>query len=323
MTLSTPWARAMDLDVPVVNAPMGGIAGGRLARAVSDAGGLGMIGAGSAASVAVLRRELAVVRDSGSRFGVGLIGWKCAREPDLLSVALEASPTLVAVSFTEDFGWINLAKDAGASTAMQVSDPTSARQAEQAGVDVIVARGAEGGGHGEPEMGTLPLLEAVLDAVSVPVLAAGGIASSRGLAAILAAGAAGAWIGTAFAACRESLASDAARAQLIEAAGTDTVLTSVFDVALGYEWPRRFPERVLRNDYWELWAGREDELEGDAKARAALASAIVDDDVRIAHIDAGQGVGMVTEVATAAKVLERLCTGAESLLLAAGAGWST
>jgi len=321
MTLSTAWARAMDLTAPVVSAPMGGIAGGRLAAAVSAAGGLGMIGAGSAASVATLAPELAVARDAGSRFGVGFIGWKCAREPELLATALGADPALVAVSFTDDFGWVDLVKDAGATAATQVSDLSSAQRAEQAGVDVLVARGAEGGGHGEPALATLPLLEVVLDAVSVPVLAAGGITSPRALAAVLAAGAGGAWVGTAFAACRESLASEGTRAQLVEAAGTDTVLTSVFDVALGYEWPRRFPERVIRNDYWERWAGREGELEADPEARAALASAVRDDDLRIAHVDAGQGVGLVTAVASAAEVMDRLCTGAEALLRAAGAGW--
>ena len=99
--------------------------------------------------------------------------------------------------------------------------------AANSGVDVIVARGAEGGGHGEPLVGTLPLLEGVLDAVSVPVLAAGGIASGRGLAAVLAAGASGAWMGTAFAAATESLASAAARTALFAAKETDTVTTTV------------------------------------------------------------------------------------------------
>jgi nitronate monooxygenase len=279
-----------------------------------------MVGAGSAASPAALDRELDLVRHAGARFGVGLIGWRYARDPDLLAVALGASPTLVAVSFSEDFRWVDMVKSAGVRAATQVSDVMTARRAEQAGIDVVVARGAEGGGHGAPILGTLPLLDAVLDAVSIPVLAAGGVSSPRGLAAVLAAGAAGAWIGTAFAACRESLASDAIRARLVEAAGTDTVVTSVFDVALGYEWPPTIPERTLRNEYSERWTGRERELRDDAAARAALAEAIDRDDLRVAHVDAGQGVGAVTEVCSAADVIARLCTGAESLLQAAAAG---
>ncbi len=109
----------------------------------------------------------------------------------------------------------------------------TARRAADAGIDVLVARGAEGGGHGEPLVGTLPLLDGVLNVTSIPVLAAGGISSSRGLAAVVAAGASGAWMGTAFAACPESLASDAARTALLQAIDTDTVTTKVFDVALG------------------------------------------------------------------------------------------
>ena len=207
MALSTPWSQTMRLRVPLVNAPMGGVAGGALAAAVSAAGGLGMIGVGSAGSAATLEREVEYLREAELPFGIGLLDWAVAREPALLTTALAASPVLISVSFGDDWSWTERARDLGIVTATQVFDLAGARRAEDSGIEVLVARGAEGGGHGDAKVGTLPLLEAVLETVTTPVLAAGGISSARGLAAVLAAGASGAWLGTAFAACTESLTS--------------------------------------------------------------------------------------------------------------------
>ena len=186
MTLSTDWSRQLGLRVPIVNAPMGGAAGGRLAAAVTAAGGLGMVGMGSAATASVLRAELDALGGTGV-FGVGLVHWVMADRPDLFETALAARPGLVSVSFGDEWSWVPRVHDAGAVAVTQVADVAAARRAVDAGVDVLVARGLEGGGHGEPRIGTLPLLAEVLDVVDVPVLAAGGIASPRALAAVLAA----------------------------------------------------------------------------------------------------------------------------------------
>src|ERR1700735_5488376 len=206
--LSTPWSRAMGLRVPIVNAPMGGVAGGRLAAAVTAAGGLGMVGMGTAGSTSSLRAELPHVAGA---FGIGLVGWGIRKEPCLFDAALAARPVLISVSFGTDLSWVSRVHDAGIATATQVYNSVEARRAEDAGVDLLVARGSEGGGHGEATIGTLPLLDAVLDVVSVPVLAAGGIASERSLAAVLAAGAAGAWLGTCLSASVGALTTDAGR----------------------------------------------------------------------------------------------------------------
>jgi nitronate monooxygenase len=181
---------------------------------------------------------------------------------------------------------------------------------------VVVARGAEGGGHGDPRIGTLPLLDGVLEAVSLPVLASGGISSPRGLAAVLAAGASGAWIGTAFAACPESLAPDAARQALVGADGT--VVTRVFDLASGHGWPERYPERILATDLSDEWVGREAEVAGEVTVRAALAEVLGSERGTAGRVDAGQGVGMLTECRTADEVVRWLCSGAAALL----AAWS-
>lgn len=267
------WSRDLGIEVPIVNAPMGGVAGGRLAAAVSRAGGLGMIGMGSAATPDALRRELAEHQRWGGSarpFGIGLVHWVMTDRPELFEIALAARPALLSVSFGADWSWVADAHAAGVRVCTQVARPEDARRAVAAGVDVVVARGAEGGGHGEPAMAMLPLLVEVLDAVDVPVLAAGGISSSRAVAAVLAAGAAGAWVGTAFAVTHEALTPAAARAELL--AGTETELTREFDIAAGYRWPATMPERVLR---------------GSA-------------------VNAGQGVREVCEQLSAAEVLARL-----------------
>jgi nitronate monooxygenase len=313
--LSTPWSRSLGLRVPIVNAPMGGVAGGRLAAAVTAAGGLGMVGMGSAGSRAALETQLQHV--SGT-FGIGLVDWVMRNEAGLLDDALAARPILLSVSFGTDWSWVGKAHDAGITTATQVYDSVGARRAVDAGIDVLVARGAEGGGHGDVRLGTLPLLDTVLDVVSVPVLAGGGIASARSLAAVLAAGASGAWVGTRLAACPEALTGDGSRRALIAARATDTTITRVFDVAQGRPWPERFPARVLANDFVERWTGREDALAADQPARQELAASITADDRRIAPVDAGQGVGMIGDDASVGEVIETMCSGAEKLLSAWG-----
>jgi nitronate monooxygenase len=312
--LSTPWSRSFGLRVPILNAPMGGVAGGRLAAAVTAAGGLGMVGMGSDGTRDLLQTQLRHVR---GKFGIGLVDWVMRNQAGLLEDALAAGPALLSVSFGTDWSWVEKAHDAGIGTVTQVYDGLGARRAVEAGVDILVARGSEGGGHGEVKLGTLPLLDAVLDAVTAPVLAGGGIASPRSLAAVLAAGASGAWVGTRLAACREALTGDGERRALIAARATDTAVTRVFDVAKGLPWPARFPSRVLANDFVARWRGHEDAL--DPSACDELAAAVAADDRRIAPVDAGEGVGMIRDEAPVGEVIEQMCTGAENLL----AGWGS
>ncbi|WP_085127253.1 NAD(P)H-dependent flavin oxidoreductase [Mycolicibacter engbaekii] len=313
MPLRTSWSQGIGLRVPILNAPMGGVAGGRLAAAVTAAGGLGMIGMGSTATAASLATELAAL-GTAPRFGIGLVDWVIRDQPDLLEAALAAGPTLLSVSFGADLSWVQRAHGAGIAAVTQVYDAETARRARDAGVDVLVARGAEGGGHGAIRLGTLPLLDAVLDVVEVPVLAAGGIAGPRSLAAVLAAGAAGAWLGTVLSACPEALTGEGARRALIAATGTDTITTRVFDVGQRLDWPAWFPSRVLRNDFTGRWAGHEDALAADRDASAELAAAIAADDQRLAPVDAGQSVGMLTDSRPVAVVIDELCSGAQRLL---------
>jgi nitronate monooxygenase len=131
---------------------------------------------------------------------------------------------------------------------------------------------------------------------------------------VLAAGASGAWLGTVLSASPEALTTDASRRALVAARETDTASTRVFDIVRGLPWSRRFPSRVLRNDFVARWSGHEDALADNSDAQGELAAAIAADDRRTAPVDAGQGVGMVTGVAPVGQVIERLCAGAEKLL---------
>jgi nitronate monooxygenase len=229
--LQTAVTDLLSLEAPIVGAPMAGVSGADLAVAVSSGGGLGMLGFGSTASGEAVRATATRARSSGHRFGIGLMAWALAEHPDQFDAAVESGAALVSVSFGDTAPWVERLRDAGVPAATQVADVREAEAAADTGVSVLVARGAEGGGHGRDAVGTLPLLQGVLDAVDVPVLAAGGIATARGLAAVLAAGAAGAWIGTALLACGEAATPAAARARVLAADATDTVVTRVFDVA--------------------------------------------------------------------------------------------
>src|ERR1035437_6585213 len=300
-SLWTDWSRSFGLQVPILNAPMGGVAGGVLAAAVSKAGGLGMGGVGSAGAVEFLREPTPVPSLAGNPFRLGLLAWAVQNDPGLLDAAICAGPSLISVSFGNEWWWVDRVHDAGIATATQVYDVDSAREAYEAGVDILVARGSEGGGHGIHRVSTLVLLQDVMDAVPATVLAAG---------------ASGVWLGTPFLACPESLATDAVRALVVKARGEDTVHTRIFDIALGYPWPPRFDERVLRNDFTDRWCHREDELVRDPQAPIAVAGSVELGGPAAAVVDAGQGVGLGTDVRPAAAVIGELASGAAALLAA-------
>ena len=292
---------------------MAGPGEGPLAAAVASAGGLGMVGVSASRSPYWVREQAEIAAAGGAAYGIGLMAWVLERDDAQLEAVLEVRPALVSVSFGAFEAYVDRLREAGIRVTVQAGTPDEARRAEAAGVDFVVARGAEGGGHGRNEVGTLPLLQAVLDVVDVPVVAAGGIATARGLAAVLAAGAAGAWVGTALLTSHEAGTAAAARARLLEAEVTGTAYGRVFDVAQRLGWPEEFGGRALRNAYFDRWEGRLDELATDDAAAAELQDAQRDQDLDAAYVYAGQGVGLLTEERSVADVLADLA-GAEDLL---------
>nr|WP_221203872.1 nitronate monooxygenase [Modestobacter versicolor] len=309
--------RWFDLDTPVFGAPMAGVAGGELARAVSLGGGLGMIGVGSETPAEWVVEQARVPAEADVSYGIGLMAWALELRPELLAAAIAAEPVLVSVGFGDPAPFVGPLHDAGIAVATPVNTLADLDRALGAGADVIVAQGTEAGGH-TGHRATLPLLQEVLAATDRPVLAAGGVATGAGLAAVLVAGAAGGWIGTPLLSCPEATNSAAARERVRAAGGDRTVLTSAFDIAQGLPWPARWPGRALANEFTETWHGREDELRGDTAATELVRRARAEGDLENAPVYAGESVGLVTTEESATDVVRRLTADAEKALQRAG-----
>ncbi len=303
------------LQHPLVLGPMGGVSGGRLAAAVSNAGGLGLVGGGYG-DPAWLRTELSRVKEGTRRpWGVGLITWSIERS--VLELALGFRPDAFLLSFGDPRPHAAAIKSAGCKLICQVQDVEQARLAREAGADLIVAEGTEAGGHGGARA-TLPLVPAVVDAVApTPVAAAGGIADGRGLAAALMLGAHGALIGTRFYASAEALGQDGAKKRIVAAHGSGTGRTYVFDIIRGYAWPPEYPGRALRNRFMERWDGREGALKAALETeRAAYQAAAREGDFDTAVVWAGEVVDLIKSVESAAALVARISAEAEAQLRA-------
>jgi nitronate monooxygenase len=317
MAIRTVLTEEFGLEYPIVSAPMALVSGGGLAAAVSEAGGLGLVGGGYG-DPEWLRRELSAVETETRRpWGVGLITWRAGREA--VDLALGYRPRAFMLSFGDPTPYASAIKEAGCALICQVQDLRGARVAQAAGADYIVAQGTEAGGHGADNRSTLPLVPAVVDAVSpTPVLAAGGIADGRGLAAALALGAQGALVGTRFYASAEALGHRRAKEMLVEGEGDRTKRTSVFDVVRGISYPDSLTGRALLNPFFERWEGREEELAAALETEAPdFKLALRDGDFGTAMVWSGEGVDLISDVPPAADLVRRIGAEAEACLRAA------
>lgn len=301
------------LSTPIVLAPMGAVSGGQLAAAVSNAGGLGMVGGGYG-DPEWLARELALVKASTKRpWGAGLITW--AATDAVVEQVLAARPDAVMLSFGDPRRLGRLINAAGCRLICQVQDRDGAQLALEAGADLIVAQGTEAGGHGG-ERATLPLVPSIVDLVApTPVIAAGGIADGRGLAAALMLGAQGALIGTRFYAAPQALASAPAKRRILTAYAVSTVRTRVFDQVRGYAWPTRHTGRALRNAFVTRWHGSESELDAALpEQRSAYQAAAAQGDCDTAVVWAGECVDLINDVEDATVLVARITSEAEQAL---------
>jgi nitronate monooxygenase len=297
------------VSVPIANAPMAFVAGGALAAAVADAGGLGVIGGGYG-DHAWIRSQRALAGDRD--VAVGLITWRLAERHDIVARLVDDGVRTFLLSFGEPSPYARTILDAGGRLICQVQSVNEAERAAACGAAAIIAQGHEAGGHGRSGESVVSLVPEVVAAVDpVPVLAAGGIATGRDLAAVWAHGAAGAAVGTRLYATPEAIDSDVVKRRLIEAADGDTIRTSVFEIVRGPEWPAGYDGRALQNLTTDEWHDRIYALGADpATARERYATAALDDDVTRRVIWAGTGVGQVHELRAAADVLEELVTDA-------------
>ncbi len=290
----------LGIERPVLCAPMAKISGGRLAAAVSNAGGFGVLGGGYGDATWIGQQ---MAETAGARIGIGLITWNMG--PEAVETVLAYNPAAVWLSFGDPGPYAGRVLETGASLICQVGSVAEAVQAAEAGAEIIVAQGNESGGHGQSNRALFGLLPAVVTAVGpIPVVAAGGIAGRAGYDAAVAFGAAGVALGTAFYATEEALDAASAKQRLVEAGGDDTVRSLVYDIARGPEWPAEYSGRSLRSPLTDRWSGREDEMRNEAEPiREAHDRAAAEGDMSIRVVWAGEGIDGITSVRPAADVV--------------------
>lgn len=312
MAIISTLTTRLSITQPLLLAPMTKVAGGRLAAAVSRAGGLGLIGGGYG-DPAWLADELALAADTS--IGVGFITWRLAQQPQVLALALAARPRAVLLSFGDIAPYVAAIHGAGALVIAQVQSVRQAHAAAAAGADVLVAQGSDAGGHAG-QRGTFALVPAVVDVVGeLPVVAAGGIADARGIAAAFMLGASGVMLGSRFYASREALADASAKQAVVAASGDDTVRGAVFDHLRGWQWPDGYSLRTLANDMTARWPGQALGLTPYlAREQAAFNAALTDGDTRIAPVIVGEGADLIHDQPAAGDIVVRLMAQAEEIL---------
>lgn len=304
--IRTRFTDLFGLQHPIMSAPMAMHSGGTLAAAVSAAGGMGSFGGIHAVEPPEwVGAQAAIVRArTDGPFAIGFITPFLNFFEGHFQAALDASPDAIALSFSDPGDWARRAKAAGCRLICQAQTFGDADLAVAAGADVLVAQGTEAGGH-TGTMTTLPLLAGIAERhPDVPLLAAGGIADGRTLAAALLAGADGAWLGTAFLATPEAIEIDEThKAAIVESDGGDTVFTRAYDIASGMPWPAAIGERVRRDSFTDEWTEREAELRQRREDVTAGRPVLY-----------GQSAAFVDSVWPAADVVRRVSEDAERIL---------
>ncbi len=328
--LRTSLCALLRIDAPIVQAPMGTLAVPALAAAVSNAGGLGMLGV-SWLQFDLMREFIRETRRLTARpFGVNLaLAWD---QHERLAICLEEGARIVSLFWGDPSPYVAAIREAGATLVQTVGSAAEARRAVAAGADVIVAQGWEAGGHVWGEVATMPLVPCVVDAVRpIPVVAAGGMADGRGVAAALALGASGVWLGTRFLASEEVFVHPDYRERVLRASETDTRHTTLFDV--GWE---DAPHRTLRNPTLDAWQAAGSPPRGRRPGEGETIAALPDgtpvpryseipplpgmtgDLAALVHY-AGQSAGLVRRVQPAGDIVQELVEEAARTLAAASA----
>ena len=326
--LQTPLCSELGIAHPVVQAPVGSVSTPALAAAVADAGSLGML--------AMSWRDADAIRESYTEAASatdGVVGVNVVLDESTgvlspsacLDACLDAGASVVSFSFGDSGPYIDRVHETGGTVMVTVASAAEARAAVDAGADVVVAQGREAGGHVQSDVTTMALLPRVADAVSVPVVAAGGLGDGRGLAAALTLGADGGWFGTRFVAAEESGAHERYRKRIVDAPETATRFTELFDRG----WPDQ-PHRVLETDEVRQQAGADSGGESDGSDSEQVAqmpdgepiSRLADmpplagmtGDVEALPHYAGQSAGLAQDVRPAGEVVARLVSDARAAL---------
>ena len=319
-TLSTRLTRTLNLRHPIVSAPMAFAGGGALAAAVSRTGGLGLIGGGYG-DPTWLAEQFDAAR--GARVGVGFITWSLRKSPSLLTDVLKHRPAAVMLSFGDPRPFVVEIRAAGAALICQCQDMEHVADAVDVRADIVVAQGAFAGGQGA-RRGTLSFLAEVADLLAqnppdTLLLAAGGIADGRGLAAALMLGADGVLVGTRLWASQEALVKEGHHDAIVETSGDGTLRTRVADIARQLPWPRGFTARIRRNAFTDRWHGREELLEENLAVEGPrYRRAFAEGDPENTGVWFGEAAGLIHAIEPAAAIVERMAAEAAERVPACG-----
>ena len=317
MSLHTRLTEFFGIQHPILLAPMAGVSGGRLAAAVTAAGGLGLIGSGYG-DAEWLQRQFDEAQ--GARVGVGFITWSLARNPGLLDAALARQPATIMLSFGDHAEFADRIHTANVPLTVQVQTLEQARRALEVGADIIVAQGGEAGGHGMNARSTFTLVPDIVDLVAehsakTLVVAAGGVADGRGLAAALALGANGVLVGTRLWASTEALVTPEAQQRAIEACGDDTVRTRVYDIVRQRNWPEKYDLRLVANPLIEAWHGNESDLWARLpETLSAFEKAVAEQDFDIVTPIVGEAISLIHDIRPAADIVRDMARDATRIL---------
>ena len=313
MTLHTPLCDLLGVKHPIMLAGMGGVSYADLVAAVSNAGGYGVLGM-AGRTPDFIREEMRKVRSLTDKpFGVDLL----AASPESLTASVEIIIEEGASSFVAGLGVpmpiMERLKKAGLKVMVVCGAVKHAVKAEQAGCDAVICQGGEGGGH-TGLVGTMPLVAQAVEAVKIPVVAAGGLYDGRGLAAALTLGATGVWMGTRFIASKEAHAGQMYRDAVVEAADEDTVRTRSYSGK---------PMRVKKNPYVEDWEKRPQDIQPfpmqamvstQAGVMGGIGGQLEGLDPDRSCFAMGQSAGGIHEVLPAAGIVARLMKEAEAAI---------
>ncbi|MBE5874357.1 MAG: enoyl-[acyl-carrier-protein] reductase FabK [Lachnospiraceae bacterium] len=305
--MKTKITELLGIEYPIIQGGMAWVAEHKLAAAVSNAGGLGIIGAASAPPE-IVREEIRKCKELTDKpFGVNVMLLNPNAE-EVAKIVVEEGVKVVTTGAGNPAKFMELWSNAGVKVIPVVASVAMARMMERAGADAVVAEGMESGGH-IGSITTMALVPQVVDAVNIPVIAAGGIADGRGLAAAMMLGAEGVQMGTRFVAAAEAVVHDNYKAKLIKATDIDSEVTGL---STGH------PVRSLRNhmtrEYLRLEKEGADFMELEKLTLGSLKNAVVDGDVVDGTVMAGQISGMIKEVKTCSEIIQEMVTKAESLL---------
>ena len=314
--LTTRLTERLGIKHPIIQAPMAFAAGGRLAAAVSSSGGLGMIGGAYDAGEWIAEQQDLAGNQS---VGCGFITWALRAHPQALEEVLARDPAAVFLSFGDPADFVPAIQAAKVPLICQVQTLRDAAHAIDLGAEVIVAQGAEAGGHGE-RRATFTLVPEIADHIAryapdTLLCAAGGVGDGRGLAAALMLGADGVVIGSRFWASDEALVHPAMLHAAIKASGDDTLRSTVTDIMRGFDWPKRYTGRVLRNDFTDRWHHDPEGLRAVlAEERPRWQAAVAEGDARVANAFVGEVTGLIHDIRPAAEILHDIVKGAEQVL---------